>query len=51
MTVLEYDLAVTRLSELMKKSLLHEREKIELESLLDNIDECNSLEYLKAREN
>ncbi|MFT6716391.1 MAG: hypothetical protein ACJA0Q_001030 [Saprospiraceae bacterium] len=51
MTVLDYDLAVTRLTELMNESMLQEREKIELESLLDSIDEYNSLEYLRAREN
>lgn len=51
MTVLEYDQAVLRLTELMNESLLHGKEQAELESLLDNIDEYNSLEYLKAREN
>ena len=51
MTVLEYDHVVTRLTELMSESLLQEREKLELESLLDSIDDYNSLEYLKAREN
>jgi len=51
MTVLEYDHVVTRLTELMSESLLQEREKVELEFLLDSIDEYNSLEYLKAREN
>jgi hypothetical protein len=51
MTVLEYDHVVSRLTELMNESLLQEREKLELESLLDSIDEYNSFEYLKAREN
>jgi hypothetical protein len=51
MTVLEYEHAVMRLTELMNEPLLQEREKIELESLLDIIDDYNSSEYLKAREN
>lgn len=51
MTVLEYDQVVRRLTELMNESKLQENEKTELESILDKIDEYNSLEYLKAREN
>lgn len=51
MTVLEYDQVVRRLTELMNEPKLKEDEKSELESILDKIDEYNSSEYLKAREN
>lgn len=51
MTVLEYDKVVRRLSELMATSSLKASETTELEAILDSIDEYNSLEYLKAREN
>ncbi len=51
MTVLEYNQVVRRLTELMNESTLREKEKTEMESILDTIDAYNSLEYLKAREN
>lgn len=51
MTVIEYDQVVKRLTELMSETKLKEIEKTELESILDSIDEYNSLQYLKAREN
>jgi len=51
MTVLEYDQVVRRLTELMNESTLEEKQKSEMESILDTIDNYNSLEYLKAREN
>lgn len=51
MTVIEYDQVVRRLTELMNVARLKEIEKTEMESILDTIDEYNSSEYLKAREN
>ena len=51
MTVLEYNQAVKRLSQLMSESNLQETDQSELEKILDAIDNFSEIDFSKINNN
>lgn len=51
MTVLEYNQAVKRLSQLMSEANLEDNEKSELEKILDAIDNFSEIDFSNIRNN